>query len=230
MAVIKLKNVKNHFEEEANEFDRIIKVIIPSYEQMIEVLIEAIPFPEAADIKVLDLGCGTGNISSKIKERFPNSKITCLDLAENMIEMAKIKLSKYDDIIYKNLDFRDFDFKGDFDVVVSSLAIHHLTNEDKESIYKNIYNSLVPGGVFYNADTVLGANDKLQEIYMEKWTNHMMKKISKGELEKKWLPKHKDEDIPAKLTEHIKWMNKAGFKGIDIVWKYYYFAVYGGTK
>ncbi|MGC9517043.1 MAG: class I SAM-dependent methyltransferase [Methanomicrobiales archaeon] len=225
-----MENVKNHFEEEAVEFDRIIKVIIPSYLEMIESLVSVLPFHESSPINVLDLGCGTGNVSKQIKNKFPNSKITCLDLAEKMIDMAKIKLSPYNDITYKTIDFRNFNFKQDFDVIISSLAIHHLTNQDKQKIYQKIYDSLHLGGVFYNADILLGSNEKLQDVYMDKWNKHMMKKISKGEIESKWLPKHKEEDIPAKITDHLEWMEKAGFKEIDVVWKYYYFGVYGGTK
>lgn len=225
-----MEKVKNHFEEEAAAFDEIIKMIIPHYEKMIQALVDAIPFDESANIKVLDLGCGTGNVSYNIKKRFPNSEIVCLDLAENMIELAKNKLSEYDDITYKIMDFRNINFKNEFNVVISSLAIHHLIDDEKKKIYKYIYDSLRSNGVFYNADIILGSNDELQNIYMEKWIQHMLKKISMGEMDSKWLPKHKDEDIPAKITDHIRWMDDLGFKGIDIVWKQYYFGVYGGTK
>jgi len=225
-----LESVKDHFEEEAAAFDEIINMIIPHYEKMIQALVDTIPFEKSANIKVLDLGCGTGNVSYKIKKRFPNSEIICLDIAENMIKMAKNKLAEYDDITFKIMDFRNINFKNEFNVVISSLAIHHLIDDEKKKIYKHIYDSLRSRGVFYNADIILGSNDELQNIYMEKWIQHMLKKLSKKEIDTIWLPKHKREDLPAKIIDHITWMEDLGFEGIDVVWKHYYFGVYGGTK
>lgn len=225
-----MKKVKEHFEEEADEFDKIANAVVPFYDDMIESIAVALPFDRSIDIKIADLGCGTGNISYKIKRRFPNARITCIDFADNMIDMAKIKLAEYNDIIYYKLDFRDFRFDEDFDAVVSSLAIHHLTNDDKKSLYRKIYHTLRSGGVFYNADNVLGSNHELQDIYMTKWKEFMMRKISLGEIEEKWLPKHHEEDIPAKMIDQLDWLRDIGFKPVDVIWKNYYFAVYGGFK
>lgn len=44
------------------------------------------------------------------------------------------------------------------------------------------------------------------------------------------MTKHHEEDWPEILIDQISWLEDIGFKGIDIVWKYYNFAVYGGTK
>ncbi len=226
-----MDTVKNHFEEEAEEFDSLILKLIPYYNEMITSLILAIPFTTSEAIKVLDLGCGTGNVSKTIKERFPQSKITCIDLAENMIEMARIKLSNYHDIEYKMGDFSKLHFNDDYDVVVSSLALHHLKNdEEKKHVYSNIYNALREGGVFYNADTVLGSTNYVSNINLEKWRNYMLKNLPLDEIEERWLPTHYEEDFPATLMDQLHWLREIGFKDVDVIWKYYQGAVYGGLK
>jgi len=58
----------------------------------------------------------------------------------------------------------------------------------------------------------------------------MLQSHSKEEIEKIWLPKHKEEDYPVPLHSHIRWMMNAGFQDLDVVWKYYMFGIYGGTK
>ncbi len=225
-----MKHVKNHFEEEAEEFDQLIQTIIPFYEDMVSALVLSLPFHPKEQIKILDLGCGTGNISQKIKEKFPNARITCVDLAENMIKMAKTKLSPYDDIEYLRADFRELEFQEEYEAVVSSLALHHLSPEEQRSFYRRIIGFLKGGGVFYNVDNILGSTPYLNQVYMDKWVEFMLQYRSREEVEEIWLPKHREEDFPSPLHHHIQWMKEAGFTDVDVVWKYYMFGVYGGKK
>ncbi|MBI5679871.1 MAG: class I SAM-dependent methyltransferase [Methanobacterium sp.] len=227
----KSERVKAHFEEEAHEFDELILKLIPHYEEMINALISSIPFNHDDSIKVLDLGCGTGTITKNLKEKFPNARVKCLDLARNMIEMAKIKLQEYDNINYVIGDFYRLDISEKYDVIVSSLALHHLvTDEDKKDFYKKIYAALNPGGIFLNADVVLGSNDNLQILYINKWKEFMSLSVSAKEIEEKWIPAAEAEDHPAKLVDQLKWLVEIGFRDVDVIWKYYGVAVYGGFK
>lgn len=125
-----MESIKQHFAGEAEEFDRIIVALIPDYSRMVEALIAALPFDSCASIKV------------------PNAHITCLDLAENMLAMARIKLANHQHVRYVAGDFTDF--CGEYDAVVSSLALHHLAaDDDKRRFYQRVYDSLRPCGVFY---------------------------------------------------------------------------------
>jgi len=226
-----MDDVRQHFEDEAREFDRIIVTLIPEYPRMVEALVAAIPFDHSTHVRVIDLGCGTGTVAACVLDSFPKAQVTCLDLAENMVAMAKTKLARHPLVNYVVSDFNAFAFDGKFDVVVSSLALHHLvTDEDKRNFYRRIYNTLASGGVFYNADVVLGSNDFLQDLYMKQWRNFMSRNVSEDEIEHKWIPKYQAEDRPAKLMDQLEWMAEIGFADVDVVWKYYNFAVYGGAR
>jgi hypothetical protein len=50
-----MDNIKQHFQEEARDFDRIILTLIPDYPRMVEALVAALPFQSAASVKVIDL-------------------------------------------------------------------------------------------------------------------------------------------------------------------------------
>jgi tRNA (cmo5U34)-methyltransferase len=225
-----METVKKHFESEAKEFDEIILRLIPHYEEMIDGMVASIP-TKKSNINVIDLGCGTGTITKKIKIKYPAASITCLDLAENMIEMSKLKLAAYSDIRFQVGDFSNYEFDDTYDVIVSSLALHHLiTDEDKIEFYRKIYKSLRPKGVFFNADVILGSSEQVQESYMEKWKSFMKKHVSEEEIENRWLPQYREEDRPAKLMAQMAWLKDIGFIQTDVIWKYYNFAVYGGFK
>lgn len=226
-----VKRIKNHFEEEAFEFDNLILKIIPFYEDMLAALVSTISFKKEKDINVMDLGCGTGTISLRIKQTFPNAKITCLDVAENMLDICKFRLSNYNDVTFCLGDFNNYTFNKKYDVIISSLALHHLVNDtDKRMFYKKAYNSLNNMGIFYNADVVLGSNNYNQSLYMQKWKEYMSNSISIDEIENKWIPNYELEDRPAKLIDQLEWLSEIGYKNIDVIWKFYNFAVYGGQK
>jgi len=226
-----MDEVKDHFEDEATEFDRIILALIPHYQTMIRVLVDAVPFSRSEPIRVMDLGCGTGTVAAQVLDVFPNARITCLDVAENMIAIARTKLAAHPQVNFIAADFSDLEFCGEHDAIISSLALHHLaTDGDKQKVYRRIYGSLTPGGVFYNADVVLATNDFLQALCMKAWRRFMGYSLSIDEIEGKWIPKYNEEDRPAKLLDQLAWMTEIGFVDVDVLWKYYNFAVYGGVR
>ncbi len=226
-----MDQVKNHFEAEAKHFDETILKIIPYYDQMINALVDSIPFEKDSEIRVIDLGCGTGTVAGKISEKFRNSKIYCLDIAPNMIDIARQKLSDHKDIEFITGDFSTISFESKFDVVVSSLALHHLENDQtKKDFYKKVYDVLTDKGMFVNADIVLASSEYIQIINMIRWIDYMNKNVTCEEIFSNWIPKYKAEDRPAKLMDQLKWMEDIGFKSVDVYWKYYNFSVYGATK
>ena len=227
----RMNKILNHFEGEAEQYDGIIKNLIPYYHQMVEALVNTLPFDHSEGIEVIDLGCGTGTISRAVKDIFPKAKITCLDISGKMLQIAAIKLKDVRDAVYINSNFYDFSFDEKYDAVVSSLALHHLaTKEDKLGFYKKIFSCLNTGGVFVNADVVLASTDSLQERYMEQWKNFMRTNVPSEEVEGKWIPTYYDEDRPAQMMEHFEMLKDAGFKVVDVVWKYYNYAVYMAVK
>jgi tRNA (cmo5U34)-methyltransferase len=226
-----MDQIKQHFNEEARKFDHIIQQLIPYYDEMLQALILAIPFDRESSIRVLDLGCGTGTVAQHILQAFPLAHVTCLDFSEQMIGMTQAKLASFNQVSYLVQDFRDYDFTGAYHVVVSSLALHHLTtDDDKQAFYQKIYNGLLPGGCFYNADVVLAASQYLQAVFMKRWVEFMRHQISEDEIENIWLQKYHEEDCPTQLMKQISWLSAIGYKSVDVLWKYYNFAVYGGIK
>jgi tRNA (cmo5U34)-methyltransferase len=226
-----MNQVRKHFEAEAKVFDSIIIKLIPYYNQMIDALTDSIHFDNDSPIRIIDLGCGTGTVAKRISEKFPNSKIVCLDIASNMIDIAKNKLSEHKDVEFITGDFSNIDFDDKFDVIVSSLALHHLENDNcKKEFYTKIHDILTDFGLFINADVVLASTDYQQNINMNRWIEFMNKSISKDEIIDNWIPKYQAEDRPARLMDQLKWLEDIGFKSVDVIWKYYNFCVYGGFK
>lgn len=226
-----MNKIKNHFDKEAQEFDQIMLMLSPHYALMIEAL-ATIALAKAGEApQVLDIGCGSGNVSGHIKAKCPQAKITCIDISDNMLTLAQNRLKDYDDIVYFNSSAEEYAFDGHYDVIISSLALHHVKSDEvKQDIYTRIYKALNSGGVFFNADAVKSVDDDWQAMYTDKWKEYMLKSVSLEEIENKWIPRHEEYDSPKDLTNEMAMLKAAGFNTTEVVWKYFNTAIYGGLK
>ncbi|WP_293349806.1 MULTISPECIES: hypothetical protein [unclassified Microcoleus] len=68
-----LDDVRQQFEERAFDYDGLIPRLIPQYREQHEIILQLIDFETHANIKVLDLGAGTGILSAMILQAFPLS-------------------------------------------------------------------------------------------------------------------------------------------------------------
>ncbi|NHI94535.1 MAG: class I SAM-dependent methyltransferase [Candidatus Lokiarchaeota archaeon] len=226
-----MNSVENIFQKEARNYDMIIKRIIPFYDEILETLVSCIPFPVEKKIKIIDLGSGTGTLALKLKKKYPNAAIKCLDIAEDMIKISKQKLNQYLEIQFQVEDLHNFDFNEKYDLIISSLALHHLRGDiNKKKFFKKIINNLSSGGCFYNADVTLATNEFLEKFYLFKWINYMKDSYSIEEIYNNLIPKYYHREIPTQLVKQINWLLDLGFSNVDILWKYYHFVIYCGFK
>lgn len=227
----KMDEIRSKFSEKSKEYDARITKIIPRYDEMLSALVSCLAPPKDREFRVIDIGCGTGALSWKLLKSCPRVELTCLDMTENMLDIARQRLTDYRNVTYVLADLYDFEFEGPYDAVISSLALHHIvTDDEKKAIYQKIFDALAVGGSFYNADLVLGSDRDIQEHYMTRWKEFMYQSFSREEIDGVQIPRYLMEDSPARLIDHLRWLNEVGFNGVDVIWKYYNFVLYGGQK
>jgi ubiquinone/menaquinone biosynthesis C-methylase UbiE len=104
--------------------------------------------------RVLDLGCGTGTLTVMLKQSAPLANVTGLDGDIEVLSIAKAKSEQsHVDITWEhglayNLPYHD----NSYDVIVSSLVVHHLISEDKVRAFQEVCRILRPGGWFHIVD------------------------------------------------------------------------------
>jgi len=153
------------------DFDQGIRQLLPNYDEMLDAVARCVS-PQSQ--RILDLGCGTGGLSMKVLKSCPTAQVVALDYSPRMLEFAsdKLETAGYAPKQWTGIqaDFGDWanhqlEIKDGFDACVSSLAIHHLTDEMKLRLFSRIRESLNPGGVFWNADPVLPESPALSEHF-----------------------------------------------------------------
>ncbi len=221
-------HVKDHFEEEALEYDKAILRLVPFYHEQHEIIIRLLPFEKQSPLKIVDLGCGTGLLSHALLRAFPLAELVAWDLTANMLETCKQNLAPYlDRAGFRQGDFGKDDIGSGYDLVVSGFAIHHLDTAGKQNLYRRIFHALQPGGVFINKEITLGATPAITKCY-EQWWHEFVR--ANGEDDNAWFRKYVDEDIPASVEDQLNWLTQAGFVDVGCHWRYFNFAIFGGRK
>jgi len=222
------EQVRQSFENAAIVYDSLIPKLIPQYDQQNKLLLDLIQFDRQSPLHVLDLGAGTGVLSSLILQRFASANVTVFDLAESMLETCQRNLSAFRDrVTLQQGNFASDDIGSGYDLILSGLAIHHLDHPGKQKLFKRLFQAMNPGGIFLNRDIVISSTPTLTQQHHQLWCQYIE---SQGEDSNYWFTKYLAEDIPASVEDQLKWLREAGFEDVGCHWRYLNFAIFGCRK
>jgi tRNA (cmo5U34)-methyltransferase len=211
------------------EYDAAILRCVPRYKEMLWAILRYIP-DDLAPKRVLDLGVGSGNLSEVILERYPEAKVTGLDISKEMLAVARKRLPT-DRLEPVQRDFRDLGFEdGAFDLVVSSISIHHIDDEAKQALFRDIHRVLRPGGVIAYSDQFRGATPETYAKHIARWREESFALGATEEEWTTWMTHQDDHDFHTPLADQMAWLADAGFTDLDCPWRFLLWTVLVGRK
>jgi tRNA (cmo5U34)-methyltransferase len=192
---------------------------IPHRSEGEAVLLEHIP---SSAIRILDLGTGNGRLLKILKINRPNVEAVGLDISPIMLKAAResfvgdksVKVIKHDlndPLLVSEL--------GTFDVVVTSLTIHHLTHKRKRIVYEEVFSLLNRGGIFCNLEHVDSPTPSLHQHFLELLGDRIAS-FAREEYSDKLLS----------LEAQLRWLSEIGFVDVDCYWKWLELALMIGIK
>lgn len=189
---------------------------------------------------VLDLGCGDGIATAAIAEAGGAIAATLVDGSKDMLAKSRERFTGLPDAKYIHASFqeilREGLLEGPYNFIVSSLAIHHLTMEEKAALFNKAYSLLHPGGRFVNIDVILAPSDTLEQWYLSLWKDWIdERKRSLGLTGYQFdgiIQQYKDnkDNKPDTLDSQLDALHRAGFHDVDCYYKYGIFTMFGGIK
>ena len=195
----------------------------------------------AAPRLVIDLCCGEGHLSRALLERLPQVHVEGLDASERMLQAARAALAPYTDRFRAaRFDIHERPWRDRLnpaDAFVSSLALHHLTADEKAAAYGDLCTALPPGGLFVNADLVLPPSAAGCALAAEAWDRSVRESADGPDAyaafeSLRWnlfrYPEDNDTDYPLPIAQELSLMAGAGFVDVDVYWLYAGHAIWGG--
>jgi tRNA (cmo5U34)-methyltransferase len=202
-----------------------------------QLMADLLPFERDEAFLAADLGAGTGAASRAILDRYPNARVILTDFSSKMIEEGRRHLERYEgrfDYLRFDMEHEDWPpgLPGGLGAVVTSMCVHHLSDERKEGLFKQIFAHLAPGGWYVNYDPVT-SDDPVVEAAWQRANDRLdleaaTKRHHRTPLEQARWENHVRYMIP--LARQLGYLGAAGFEAVDVYWKHLENVIYGGRR
>ncbi len=184
--------------------------------------------------RVLDIGCGAGNNTLKLREALDHDfDADLLDLSLPMVERAVARVSEVNagHATPWHADFRDADLpEGAFDIILAAAVLHHLRDDaDWAMAFQKIFRLLRPGGSVWITDLVAHENPAVQAMMLARYGEYLSG-LGGDAYRDKVFAYIDLEDSPRPVSWQLDLLRKVGFASVDILHKNACFAAFGAVK
>ena len=149
----------------ARWYDLVSRVISLGRDKAVREKLIELAAPASGEM-VLDVGCGTGTLAIAIKPHVDSGEVHGIDASPEMIQVAKKKSAKKGfDVDFRVALIEAIPFPDSFfDLVTSSLMLHHLSDDLKTQGLLEIWRVLKPGGRFMATDFAAHSHSSLGHL------------------------------------------------------------------
>jgi len=215
--------VAGHLRIAVDEYDDRIRTFVPGYDEMILGAARALRLVTTRSPTVVDLGIGTGALSAACMSVRPDAMLIGLDIDEEMLAVARARLSGLPDVQLSAMDFLEAPLPA-CDAFTACLSLHHIrTASAKQEFYARCREAIRPSGMLVSADCFPGADARVAAVHREAWLTHLQATYTRSEAETH-LAAWALEDVYFPLADELEWLRDAGFHA-EVLWRQQGFAV-----
>ena len=184
--------------------------------------------------RVLDIGCGAGNNTLKLRAILGTDfDVDLLDLSQPMLARATERVAAVNAGEIRPLagDFRDVDLAANqYHVVLAAAVFHHLREDaDWERAFAKVYRILAPGGSVWITDLVWHETQAVQRILWQRYSEYLV--TLRDETYRDHVFDYIDrEDSPRPVTYQLELLRQVGFRHVELLHKNACFAALGAVK
>jgi tRNA (cmo5U34)-methyltransferase len=183
--------------------------------------------------RVLDVGCGAGNLTLKLLEAAPDFDADLLDLSGAMLARARERVGARTSGHVRTIegDLRTAPLEsGRYDVVLAAAVLHHLRDDaDWERAFSRLFDVVAPGGSLWISDLVAHEDAGVQRAMWDRYGDYLAA-LGGPEYRDKVFAYIDVEDSPRPVTYQLDLLRRVGFARVDLLHKNGCFAAFGAIK
>ena len=216
---MKLENSNWKFDETVVPvFDEHVKQSVPMYEEIHSLITDISGWYLQDNTNVYDIGTSTGKVLKNLLNKY-NKDVNYIGIDNSIDMINKLKDEKLNIELVNTDVTKDYEFKNS-SLITSVLTIQFIPEQYRQDLINKIHNGLNKGSAFIMVEKVIGSNARFNEIYIELY--HELK------LKNGLNPEHvfdKAKAIrgvmkPYTVQENMDLLQNAGFKDVDIFFKW----------
>jgi len=230
----KIKKSFEFDENVAQVFDDMLARSIPFYEENLRLCTNLCLANTNKNDKIVDIGCSTANTLIDINIKTKHTlELVGIDNSNAMMQRAseKIKAYNYDISLINNdiFDISDNELQNT-QVVLSNYTLQFIRPLKREKLIQKIYNILNKDGIFICSEKLISKDSSLNNQLIEEYLDF---KQNSGYSKTQIMQKRKALEnilVPYTMEENINMFSEAGFKNIDIIFRWANFATFFARK
>lgn len=222
-------DIEKQFNLIAEEYDINRRKFIPCFDDFYKSTTEFIVSNMDVPKQVVDLGAGTGLLTYFWYRLCPNSKYMLVDIADEMLNVARKRFDKIENISYQIENYIDKLPDCIFDTVISAISIHHLEDNEKEKLFTKIYDRLPQDGLFVNYDQFCAGHLKMNQWFDSFWESQLANSGLTDKDIELWKERRK-LDRECSVEQEVDMLKKCNFRIVKCVYSYQKFSVIVAIK
>lgn len=210
---------KFEFDEKvASVFDDMLSRSIPYYKETLKLCADFISL-NAKDGRIYDLGCSTGNMLLELYGR-TNCELIGLDTSQAMIDNAILKSKAYGaDICFIHKDCMEAKFLC-AKAFIANYTLQFIRPANRPKLIGKIYNALESGGILLLSEKMTSTDSSFDVQMIEYY--HAYKEqngYSKTQIATK-REALENVLVPYSLQENLDLLKNAGFRSVEVLFKW----------
>lgn len=228
-------------EGDSDDYRALAAVAVPARAEQLAAFARLAPFRPDERARVVELAAGEGVLASLLLDLFPHAHVVALDGSGSMRAEARRRLARHGGrAVVAPFELGDPAWRARLDgadLVVSSLAVHHLDGPAKRRLYADV---AARAGALLVADLVEPPTAAAAELYAAAWDRDARARAERAgapELYERFVGARWNHfrwpdpaDRPSRLFEQLTWLAGAGFAVVDCFWASAGHALLGGYR